>query len=57
MFLAGIHLKKNTDGFPIENVGNDADGDGCPIEEVRGWKKRGPRLVGFIRKQDFKLEL
>ncbi len=25
-FLAGIHLKENQDGFPINDVGNDKEG-------------------------------
>jgi hypothetical protein len=32
--VAGIHLKKSQDGFPINNVGNDSDGGRFPITHV-----------------------
>ena len=50
-FQAGIHPKRNQDGFPITTVGNDGDGDGLPIKDV-GDDGAGERFTIYGRWMD-----
>jgi hypothetical protein len=40
VLVAGIHPKGNQERFPINNVGNDGDEDGLPINIVGKTRKR-----------------